>query len=641
FDELIIILSTLSNSTASITGKVGCECADVSSAIQSVARGSCLTPEGENGVLLTVSGPCVPYSYGSGGCLQYEMMYDPVCQITDESYKIPDYCTQPWCYVDRNSCLATSERVYRSIYFHYDSGVDLIMQLIWPHCVSIIQFYSYTTCESSQEGMDSFFFPQNPLGGANLMTGIPAYYEPYHYKRNPDSDLGEILISTGSEYYDNTIPWEGATLDYFRSLMSIADGDFGVTYTHGSRAAKKIHPKSSFTAVVQDVKDGLVDLGIGPFWVTGERLQMTTFTVPVDYDRTLLVIERPGETISLRSQVEKVIAPFSPGVWGLLIVIIAFTALLSVWFIDVPRRGRRPGKKVYARWTLDAFLEKGTFFCSAGVEQNLEASLPSKLLMFGMSFLLLPNTPYENHPKLHCFALFTCQSFQGFAFFILIVVSAYVANLAAFLTRNSIGFEGTIESAIAARKRICAFAAIKNELEARWDKAIFVFDQTGGDNYYGMIADYDSGKCDMLAVGDSELVANPELVNELCARNLVVTNSLILENALAFPINPLLAAGLSYWMYQGEKYNGISLRDSVEKYNNYYNRQPICNVEFSAQDLDGNEYARIEVPNLFFPVIFFLGCAALAVVLQLLHRWALKTEKSKSYMGRQSTIGRR
>ena len=54
-----------------------------------------------------------------------------------------------------------------------------------------------------------------------------------------------------------------------------------MTYTHTSKASLKMYPTSSFTAAVQDVENGLVDMALGPFWITGQRLKMTTFTVPL------------------------------------------------------------------------------------------------------------------------------------------------------------------------------------------------------------------------------------------------------------------------------------------------------------------------------------------------------------------------
>ena len=98
-----------------------------------------------------------------------------------------------------------------------------------------------------------------------------------------------------------------------------------------------MHPTSIFTAAIQDVKDGLVDMAVGPYWVTGERLRLTSFTIPFrkfwpkilgilfyffltqnlvtcllpDIDRTVLVIPKPGMKNSLSAQTSKVLAPFT------------------------------------------------------------------------------------------------------------------------------------------------------------------------------------------------------------------------------------------------------------------------------------------------------------------------------------------
>ena len=145
------------------------------------------------------------------------------------------------------------------------------------------------------------------------------------------------------------------------------------------------------------------------------------FLLPV-YDKTVLVIPKPGQKRGLAYETQKVLDPFTPGLWLLAIVIIVAVALLSVWFSDRKmvakkrygvhlKQEERPHKRhafVYSRLILDAILEKGVFFFSAGIEQDNGASLPHKVLMF------------------------------GYGFFILIAISAYVANLAAFLTRSGL-----------------------------------------------------------------------------------------------------------------------------------------------------------------------------------------------------------
>ena len=48
-----------------------------------------------------------------------------------------------------------------------------------------------------------------------------------------------------------SIHFEGATVKYMDALTSVAGGDFNVTYTHVSKYARKAHPGSWYTAVVQ------------------------------------------------------------------------------------------------------------------------------------------------------------------------------------------------------------------------------------------------------------------------------------------------------------------------------------------------------------------------------------------------------
>jgi len=117
----------------------------------------------------------------------------------------------------------------------------------------------------------------------------------------------------------------------------------------------------------------------------------------------VLVIPKPGTKTSLAYQTQKVLEPFTYGLWGVVLVVIVVASLLSVWFSDREMaakkrygmhwtQSKRPKKRrkfVYFRLILDAFLEKGMFFFSAGIEQDMGASLPHKVLMFGFGFFIL------------------------------------------------------------------------------------------------------------------------------------------------------------------------------------------------------------------------------------------------------------
>ena len=302
-------------------GNEGCKCIDISKDLASLDDRSCeLTPGGEKGVMLTLGGPCISLTYGSNACLFHDEIHDPSCHRTDP---LPDqYCFRPWCYIDMEKCKRYSEeRVYRSSYFPVESGVDA--------------FYSYSTCNSTAEdwmNRDDAVH-ENVLEGKFINAVVPTYVNPYLYKEHPET--GEALVSTGDEYLDDSIPFKGVYIDFMREIVELSDGDIkGIAYTHKSRGSSVVHPTSSFTAAVEDVQNGLVDMAVGPFWVTSQRLKMTTFTVPFVYDKTVLVMPRPAENRSLLYQTSKVLQPFQPELWYLVIVTIVLSALLSVWFQD-------------------------------------------------------------------------------------------------------------------------------------------------------------------------------------------------------------------------------------------------------------------------------------------------------------------
>mmetsp|Transcript_34735 Transcript_34735/g.56767 ORF Transcript_34735/g.56767 Transcript_34735/m.56767 type:complete len:669 (+) Transcript_34735:46-2052(+) len=591
-----------------IDGKEGCPCTNNTGTLASLSERYCKLPTGDDGIYLTLGGSCVPFSYGSSRCAVHDLLYDPRCKVDAAGENdIPAYCVKRFCYVDLATCKRESrERVYRSSYFPFESEVDL--------------FYSYSTCNSTADdwfAVEDDIVGSRALGGISIDANIPTYTLPMLYKRDPSS--GEIQSAPGSEYYDDNVPYDGVYLHYTKKIVEISNGDIrNLTFTHRSKASGDLHPSSSFTAAVQDLKDGLVDMAVGPFWITGQRLKMTSFTIPIVYDKTFLVIPRPGTKDTLNDQMKKVLAPLSIGLWVLVLAIIVFAALLSVWFSDrseltmnqnsrrmglqrnTPKKRRR--KIVYARLALDSFLEKGLFFCSAGVEQDERASLPNKLLLF------------------------------GFGFFILISVSAYVANLAAFLTLSTTDSVKTMAGAIAAGMTICAHPAIKAELEVAWPDAKFYFHEKGRE-FPGVLEDYDAGRCRVMAIGYEDTSMDKVFLDKVCERDLVYTNSPIAEIPIAFPIRSDLASGFSFWMYQGERYHKASIQTAKDE----YTQEIACNVYFSEEDTETSDYDEITVRNFFLPIMFFFAFAVLAVILHIVHLYNVKKGR-RSLVGRRSTL---
>ncbi|KAL3779463.1 hypothetical protein ACHAWO_006448 [Cyclotella atomus] len=422
-------MSNASTTTTTIasTGNIGCPCIDASQTLASLQKRSCITSSNSSGVLLTPeSASCVPSTYGSNSCLQHDLLHNIVCQDLDET---KTFCLRNWCYVDLQSCkLNSTERVYRSEYFGSSQ------QVFFQEEAGIDLYYSYTTCNSTGADWEAYKKEEATIDyvlGNIAIVSTPIYViYPMVFK----NDANSVNLGTGSpEYKDDSVPFEGVYIDYAEELMRVSNGDIAmINYTHRSNAADLGYPSSPGTATVQDVADGLIDMAIGPFWITGERLKMTAFTVPLVYDKTVLVIQNPGSQRSILSESAKVAKPFKPGLIGISGAIILTSAVLSLWFSNRNKLAEQYGKSlrdlqsnkrnvgVYGRLALDSVLQKS-------------------------------------------------------------MVSAYVANLAAFLTRSQTTYVGTMQAVVDAGLRICAHPALQKELEIKWPDARFVFSTTGNE----------------------------------------------------------------------------------------------------------------------------------------------------------------
>jgi hypothetical protein len=266
-------------SNATSTGNEGCPCIDASEILSTLDERFCQTESGERGVLLAPEmAACVPLYYGSNACLQHDMLYSPECQgVLDDSTA---FCLHRFCYVDAESCKYNSnETLMRSDYFGRPP-------LGFGDTSYVNLFYSYTTCNSSPNDWETYkadnLQDNAILGGASLLSLMTDVY-PFGYKRNADGEVWDASMpGYQTEMHNASVPYEGILVDYVNDLIRISNGDImRIYYTEVSNAAKIEHPTSVFNAMIQDVAYGLVDMTVAPLWITGERLKMTAFTVPL------------------------------------------------------------------------------------------------------------------------------------------------------------------------------------------------------------------------------------------------------------------------------------------------------------------------------------------------------------------------
>ena len=114
-------------STVSTAGLPGCPCANVSSILASLAQRSCMLPDGSDGVMLSVEGPCAPHTYGSSTCARHDQIHDPKCSPGEGEPDAPDWCAHSFCYVEAKKCKQDPMgRARRSAYFPHELGIDLV-----------------------------------------------------------------------------------------------------------------------------------------------------------------------------------------------------------------------------------------------------------------------------------------------------------------------------------------------------------------------------------------------------------------------------------------------------------------------------------------------------------------------------------
>ncbi len=134
------------------------------------------------------------------------------------------------------------------------------------------------------------------LGGINLTAIVPTFTYPVMSKQLPSGAVWE-RTENNTYYFDDSIPFGGIYIDYVNAIAQLSNGDIqnDVMFTHTSRGSLKRYT-SAYTAAVQDVENGLADMAVGPFWITRQRLKMTTFTVPLSEFMILYERDRDSYT---------------------------------------------------------------------------------------------------------------------------------------------------------------------------------------------------------------------------------------------------------------------------------------------------------------------------------------------------------
>ena len=123
-----------------------------------------------------------------------------------------------------------------------------------------------------------------------ILFVVPGFWHPAHYKIGASGSHNDI---SEQDYLNDTIPWEGWLMNYLDAVLEVSDIS-GWNYTHRSGGSSVVVTSSIWTAAVYDIQAGLSCLSSSLFWITTERLQMTSFTTPLTIDKVMLYIKNPS-----------------------------------------------------------------------------------------------------------------------------------------------------------------------------------------------------------------------------------------------------------------------------------------------------------------------------------------------------------
>jgi len=326
-------------------------------------------------------------------------------------------------------------------------------QYLWIKDLAPI-YFSYQTCGNRDFYTDSSKSVQSVIAGRLFTAVMPsAPYAPWTYPPGYSPDA--LFDKANPAWRDNG----GILVKLVTAIAEKHDPPLVPNLLKGfaSKRSRSSFPNSSFTACVMDVAVGNIDVCIGNFWLTLDRLSMgVNFVQPFGQDEFYILAPIADDFLvdSFGEMLGRPWLPFSPELWVCFFGFIAFASFVTfltdtVFDVgDIYEPGGDPGDfqnptKIgrYCR-----ALQLNLLGYVAGGPQNNPTSVPGRLAAL------------------------------GFGWFLLILMSSYTANLASILVAKTSGGNSinNIEDAINKKARICTLAPILPELKVEYPRGLFV-----------------------------------------------------------------------------------------------------------------------------------------------------------------------
>eukprot|EP00241_Pyramimonas_parkeae_P003262 CAMPEP_0114234526 /NCGR_PEP_ID=MMETSP0058-20121206/5756_1 /TAXON_ID=36894 /ORGANISM="Pyramimonas parkeae, CCMP726" /LENGTH=782 /DNA_ID=CAMNT_0001346211 /DNA_START=73 /DNA_END=2421 /DNA_ORIENTATION=+ len=521
---------------------------------------------------------CYPETYGSLSCEAWDANLPPFCADSDGNpfLDAPEWCSQRWCFVDFDKCRESGRAMIKSQLFG-DNEQRL--------------FVSYDTCNSTASG-DSFgdFLTWKSMQGVSVVAGVPYMRSPILYKRDP---VTKVPVEWSDDpqlalYKNDTLPWDGSLVQYVSAVLSLNRTEsFGkVNYTWTSGGARNSF-SSFYTACVYDVHKGLLDFCVGDFWITKERLELTAFTVASYVEPVHIFVPNKMTSADFMTNAYKVFEPFDASVWILIILTSLGVGCVDAWFTAAEWMGDD--------WDTETFATK--------------AHCIGQAVLSGMYFYTFDFVSMGASGATDLWASRLLK--LGWAFFVMIAIAAYTANLAAFLGNSETtltwsSMADVVNAGKDARVRICTYSAIRVELETDWPEANFVFKGSTERVFKG----YEDGECEAFMAAMPTIGSNLILQQKVCDWGFV-SAGVVLTIPVAFPASQEVVAALSYWLTRASS-EGLNFLEGFHE-PTYHS---VCSLKIAASNAE-DSVKPLQLGNFVGSIAVMVLGTFLGVVIKL------------------------
>jgi hypothetical protein len=369
------------------------------------------------------------------------------------------YCSFEWCYVDPGIC-DEDAKLCKDLGFKMGSYDSISCRarpktkedFLWLKNASAV-YFSFQTCGNRDHYTNSTQSVTSAVAGRVITCVIPsAPYAPWTY---PSGYAPDSLFEKANPVWRGN---GGILVKLVNALAAKHDPPLvpRLLTGFGAKRSKSFYPDSSFTACVMDVAVGNIDLCIGNFWMTVERLAMgVDFVQPFGHDDFYVfapIVEDSNVVDSFGEMLQRPWMPFSSSLWCCFFAFIVFASFVTfltdtVFDVgDIFEPGREDGDfqnptKIGRYFRALQLNVLGYVTCGP---QNNPSSVPGRLAAI------------------------------GFGWFLLILMSSYTANLASILVAKTGGGNSitSIGDAITKKARICTVAPILLELQVLYPSAL-------------------------------------------------------------------------------------------------------------------------------------------------------------------------